>query len=72
MNNLIKALDHLPLYIAELAIKNANDYLGASQPTELEYTPQAALFNAFAWIDTPQGEEFWSTIYKSLRNPQSN
>jgi len=72
MNSLIKALDQLPLYIAELAINNANAYLRELPTIELEYTTQTALFNAFVWSDTPQGGEFWSVIYESLRNPQSN
>lgn len=72
MNTLIKALDQLPLCIAELAINNANAYLGALPPFETEYTPITALFNAFVWSDSPQGGDFWLTIYKSLHNPQSN
>lgn len=60
-------IEHLPLNVRELFIKNVGLY-GIKDFNEKEFTcPGKALYSAFFWDDTPQGHDFWSSINKKLR-----
>lgn len=69
MKTTLKHLEDLREEHAIKAIANlhAEDTDGEIASTEYEKL-RTALFNAFDWDDSPQGEEYWDDIYDSLFN----
>ena len=58
---------HEPQATQAIANLHANDVDGEIAATEYSKL-RTALFNAFDWDDSPQGEAYWDSIYNSLLN----
>ena len=56
---------HEPHATQAIANLHANDVDGEIASTEYEML-RTALFNAFDWEDSPQGDAYWDSIYNSL------